>query len=418
MKKIFILFIMMILFTNFAHAEENFESKKIQLICAMCSFASYDENEGILTRDFLISRGWKIDAITVQNSKANVKAYLFEKNFDRKNIKILVITGTEDLKDVEVDFRIGRVPLHENTDEEIFVHRGFRDYTDLALSDGVKEFLLEELQKNPEGKFYITGHSLGGAVALMIAIRLIDSGANPNQIKVVTFGAPAIGNSELANFYENKFDFTRIGISGDIIKKSLQVLGYVHFGNYVDYKQLLNHNSHEMSAYLDGAIKNFYEVGGFENNLEFDAKNKISTPIYIAPIKLTQKNFKENDEKIIVTLLNYGLKSRYNKIIFDEKKYSVVNNVKKFSYDVTEYLQPAKNFGCEYILLQFLHCESVKDSKNNEKRVTLDEMIFDLNGNLISMQAAGPTTKNLTMIEAAVFAQESLRKAREKILLP
>ena len=57
----------------------------------------------------------------------------------------------------------------------------------------------------------------------------------------------------------------------------------------------------------------------------------------------------------------------------------------------------------------------MKENRQREVQVTLDEMIFDSNGRLISMQTSGPTTKGLTVIEAACFAQENLRENREKI---
>ena len=104
-----------------------------------------------------------------------------------------------------------------------------------------------------------------------------------------------------------------------------------------------------------------------------------------------------------------------SKATFAEPRFSTVKNEKNFSYDVSEYLEPARTAGCKYILIQFLHSKSIKESSQPEMRITLDEMIFDLNGNLISMQTAGPTTKDLTIIEAAAFAQESLRKNNEKI---
>ena len=199
MKKFLIAILILCLNFNFASAEENldFETARTDLICALSSMSAYSDETNVFLRSMLTSRGWKISALTTKNSRANVKAYLFERNSDSDNkIKILVIAGTEEMKDVEVDFRVGRVGLQSDEigEDKIFVHRGSRDYTDAALSGGVKEFLLEDLKNNPEETLYITGHSLGGAVALMTAVRLCDSGANMNQIKVVTFGAPALGN--------------------------------------------------------------------------------------------------------------------------------------------------------------------------------------------------------------------------------
>ena len=422
MRKILAVFLCLIFFANVASAEENsdFETARTDLICALTSMAAYSNDTNIFTRSILTSRGWDIFGLKTQNSRANVKAYLIGKSLDDgRKMKILVIAGTEDLKDVEVDFRVGRVGLLQDEvgADEIFVHRGFRDYTDTALSGGVKEYLLEELEKNPAETLYITGHSLGGAVALMTAVRLCDAGADMNRIKVITFGAPALGNKNFSDAYQDKINLRRIAISGDVIKKSLQVLGYVHFGNFVEYKakESENHYSHSMALYLECALKNYYESGGFEKFIDFDDKNKIDTPIYVAPIKILKKSFSAEDEKYILPLLTDGLKSRLTNLTFAEPRFVEVKKAEQFSYDVAEFLKPAREANCKFILVQNLNAKAVKEARQREMRVTLDEMIFDSEGRLVSMQTAGPTTQDLTIIEAAAFAQESLRTNRENI---
>ena len=420
MKKFLIAILILFLNFNFASAEENldFETARTDLICALSSMSAYSDETNVFLRSMLTSRGWKISALTTKNSRANVKAYLFERNSDSDNkIKILVIAGTEEMKDVEVDFRVGRVGLQSDEigEDKIFVHRGFRDYTDAALSGGVKEFLLEDLKNNPEETLYITGHSLGGAVALMTAVRLCDSGANMNQIKVVTFGAPALGNRNFVEAYKDKIDLKRFSVSGDFIKKSLQVLGYVHFGNLIEYNPLKsdNYHSHSMALYLESALKNYYNAGGFEKFVDFDDKNKIDTKIYVAPINILQKSFSAEEEKYILPILNDGLKSRLTNLIFAEPRFIEVKKAEQFSYDITKFLEPARKQGCKFILVQNLQNKSVREAEQREMRIILDEMIFDMNGTLLSMQTAGSTTKNLTVIEAALFAQESLRETRE-----
>jgi|GEM_PF-499143 len=425
MQKILIALLSLIFFVQTASAAENIsvgasETESTDLICAFTSMAAYSDDTGLFARDMLSSRGWEIYGIKNKNSRANVKAYLIGKKFiGDKNIKILVIAGTEDLKDVEVDFRLGRVGLESDEvgEDKIFVHRGFRDYTDAALSDGVKEYLLDELKKNPAETLYITGHSLGGAVALMTAVRLCESGANMNQIKVVTFGAPALGNKNFVDAYQDKINLRRIAISGDVIKKSLQVLGYVQFGDFVEYKatESENHNSHAMALYLECALKNYYDAENVYKFVDVDEKNKITTPIYVAPIKILKKSFTPEDEKYIKQLFIDGLQSRLTNLTFAGEKFVEVEKEEQFSYDVTEFLKSAQAANCKFILVQNLHAKTVKNSQPRETRVTLDEMIFDSEGRLLSMQTAGPTTKDLTIIEATTFAQESLRKNREKI---
>jgi len=413
MKKFLVALIFM-LSTNVANAAT--DSQEI-LICALSSLSSYSGDVNILARNVLTTRGWQFNLVNVKNSRANVKAGVYENTFHNRKTKILVISGTEDIKDVEVDFRAGKVPLHEGTEENIFVHRGFRDYTDSALAGGLKDFLLDNLKNNPDELLYITGHSLGGAVAMMTAIRLADAGADMNRIKVITFGAPAIGNRAVADAYENKIDLTRIEVSGDVIKKSLQVLGYVHFGKSIAYKPVKSptQTAHAMAVYLDTAIRNYYDSNS-GNLSDFDNKNKLDAKVYVAPLKIVQESFQPTDETYILPMLTDGLRSRLENLVFAEPRTVTVKSDKDFSYDVTEFIKPAKSAGCKFILVQFLHAKTVKESQQRETRVTLDEMLFDSSGTLLSMQTAAPTTKDLTLIEAAAFAQESLRNSREKYL--
>lgn len=62
----------------------------------------------------------------------------------------------------------------------------------------------------------LTGHSLGRAAALLAAARLYDEGLP--QVKVVTFGAPAVGNSAFNETYEPLLHVDRIVMAGDPVK--------------------------------------------------------------------------------------------------------------------------------------------------------------------------------------------------------
>jgi triacylglycerol lipase len=80
-------------------------------------------------------------------------------------------------------------------------HRGFLDA--LAM---VWEPLLaaaEQAQKAKERPLWVTGHSLGGAIALMAAWRFQRNFLSVQEI--VTFGAPMIGNDAAARAFEQEF---------------------------------------------------------------------------------------------------------------------------------------------------------------------------------------------------------------------
>lgn len=80
-------------------------------------------------------------------------------------------------------------------------HRGF-----MAALEEVWSPLLsavESARKTKERPIWVTGHSLGGAIALLAAWRFHQSFLPVHQI--VTFGAPMVGNQAAANAYLKEF---------------------------------------------------------------------------------------------------------------------------------------------------------------------------------------------------------------------
>ena len=405
---------LLILFSSFnlAHAE-NFTPEEEQLICALSSTAAYSGETGDLSKRFFEGRGWKLDKFENHSEKINVKIHFMSKITPEGDVtKVFFITGTEDLKDVGIDIKVKPVPLYEN-DKKILVHSGFKNYADAALANGILDFLVEYINNHPEEKIYITGHSLGGAIAMMTAVRLFDAGANMQNIKIITFGAPAIGNKNLAEKYKDKFNLTRVVMDSDIVDVSLDIFGYTHFGEVVDYKQVESSTqyAHAVSLYFDCALRNFYDA-----EMNMDSLNKIETPIYIAPIKIVQKSFTADDEKYIKKIIYDGYTSRFKNVKFSEPPFEEIKKAADFSYSVKEYLDAAKNSGSRFIIVPLIHSKPIRDAKQRTLRVLFEEIIFDANGHLLSMNTSGMTTKELTNLGAAFFGQEFLREDREKTL--
>ena len=395
---------------------------EIHLVCATCSMGAYSDDAGITLRSMLTARGWKIETLSRKNKRADAKAYLVSKG----NVKILAVAGTESLKDVEVDFRAGRVHLHDNSApldpterdvaDKFFVHRGFRDYADVILGDGVFEHLKTSLEKNPNETLYLTGHSLGGSVAIIIGARLVDAGIPKDRVKVLTFGSMAVGSRAFAESYEDKIDLTRIVLKGDVLKKSMGALGFAQFGETLVYR---NHNAkddtlaHSMSVYLDCAIREYYAAGG---TLNYETADKNNAAIYAAPIFFVKNNFRKDDEKFILTALNDDLENHFGNLTFAEKPFVEIKEKNFFDADFDEYIAAAKNLGCKYVLIRILRAPKIRDAKTGDRRVTVEEIIFDMNGFPLSMQTSGATTEELTVLEAALSAQEILN-ANAKIFL-
>jgi Lipase (class 3) len=79
------------------------------------------------------------------------------------------------------------------------VHKGFGDSL-AALWPEVAAKVEELRRADPAARLYFTGHSKGGALANLAAVRARQAG-QPATVKVVTFGAARAGNAEFVRAY-------------------------------------------------------------------------------------------------------------------------------------------------------------------------------------------------------------------------
>ena len=80
-------------------------------------------------------------------------------------------------------------------------HRGFLDA--LAMVWELLFAAVDQALKSNERPLWVTGHSLGGAIALMAAWRFQRNFLSVHEI--ITFGAPMIGNDTAAKAFEQEF---------------------------------------------------------------------------------------------------------------------------------------------------------------------------------------------------------------------
>jgi triacylglycerol lipase len=130
---------------------------------------------------------------------------------------VLVFRGTE-MKgnDLLADLKMRRV--EEGTGS---VHRGFKAELDKLWGD-----ISSHLHASPPHLvLFITGHSLGAAMATIAAGRL----QKDMIVQIITFGSPRVGNQDFADSI--KCDHVRVVNGIDFITKNpLWVLGYRHTG--------------------------------------------------------------------------------------------------------------------------------------------------------------------------------------------
>ncbi|CAL9154585.1 unnamed protein product [Musa hybrid cultivar] len=123
--------------------------------------------------------------------------------------------------------------------QEVQVHSGFLNAYDsvrtriMMLTELAIGFELgDESENAPKWQLYVTGHSLGGALATLLALELSSSRmAKHGQITVTmyNFGSPRVGNRRFAELYNEKVkDSWRIVNHRDIIPTVPRLMGYCH----------------------------------------------------------------------------------------------------------------------------------------------------------------------------------------------
>lgn len=158
---------------------------------------------------------------------------------------VIAFRGTEQVrwKDLRTDLMLAPAGLNPERmggdfKEEVQVHSGF-----LNAYDSVRNRLLSfiktsisfkegEEDKTSKWHIYVTGHSLGGALATLLALELSSSQmAKSGRINVTmyNFGSPRVGNKRFAEEYNKKVkDSWRVVNHRDIIPSVPRLMGYCH----------------------------------------------------------------------------------------------------------------------------------------------------------------------------------------------
>lgn len=116
---------------------------------------------------------------------------------------VLAAVGSPGYQDVATDINASQVAPPEFGGT--CVHQGFYKYT-MALSKGMKTQLDSE-HKNK--KFYICGHSLGGAGALLLS-GLIEDTYSPSILRLYTYGMPRTGTHSFVRRYSSLLHFRHV----------------------------------------------------------------------------------------------------------------------------------------------------------------------------------------------------------------
>jgi len=180
---------------------------------------------------------------------------------DQNNI-VLSFRGTElvNAKDWATDFQLGLVPFVSNVVDGAsassarkranpLAHKGFLDA--LGLASGVEihsPFIkiydsLMALLNQSQRMVWVTGHSLGAALASIFLAKLIidDDPLLLSLGGVYTYGQPRCGDAEYCKLFNDTekggFIFRVVNKSDLVTKVPMKTIGYAHHGNKFDLEK-------------------------------------------------------------------------------------------------------------------------------------------------------------------------------------
>ena len=419
------------------YQESTEEQAQLELFCAWTDMAAYDDRLGNLARWQIAEGGWDIDNYHESTPTADARFFILHRQLPvtGEHIYILAIPGTETKQDIRVDLKLGKV-YFAGADREEFaaaaaqqqltadmpmVHKGFNEYTQTAFftrvhEDGrtLGEYLRDELLSEPNAKLYITGHSLGGAVAVLLSARLQSMGVPAEQLEAVTFGAPAAGNAAFARAFA-AMQQDRIVIEGDPIQALLQSLpnGYAQFGEKKEWKRTHSTQNfqHSMLVYADAALRHFYDLqpesaGGRSETGRFQASPVLQAAVYMAKPQFELHEDLRPEAIYMRRSLQDHLRSRLRGVVLDTDGPG----------DIAEICARAREAGCQYVLQENIYGERAKDTQEYIFHMGLQEELYDLDGNLLFAQSSSTSTEDMTPIEALLYNQIAIQSGREEAL--
>ncbi|NLK40205.1 MAG: lipase family protein [Clostridiales bacterium] len=173
----------------------------------------------------------------------------------------ITFRGTDSDADWRLDMRFWkkRIP-YDNKSSKIRVHSGFINaYKSDDVRLKIHKYITDDICN-----IQITGHSLGGALAVLCAVDL-QYNFPEKDYEVVIFGCPRVGNAAFARSYNKRvFNTIRVENGNDIVTKlPPAILGYRHVG--VKFKignwsvpGVVSFKSHKIQRYYKNLIKRLY----------------------------------------------------------------------------------------------------------------------------------------------------------------
>lgn len=163
--------------------------------------------------------------------------------FWNENSVAIAFRGTRESIDWAIaNFKAFPVRLRDCSESpSVFVHRGFQralDYRDKTTGLRSLDATIHHLENYGllNRQFSITGHSLGGALALLFAVKLrarFPDEFERNLNSIITFASPSVGLQSFEDFYGNAGEKTWRFVNGNDIVPFFPPALFHHVGQEV-----------------------------------------------------------------------------------------------------------------------------------------------------------------------------------------
>ncbi len=410
---------------------EYMEARKLYTAAGAC-MAAYSSRGGSLAVAAFEQEGWSIEPHRISGEKADSRFLLaWDSNsaLDR-DVYILAVAGTENARDAKVDLRASKVYFAGKTLDEFAanaalkdagpdvprVHEGFNQVAQVLLTAQTAQandyhpiasrLLSSILKEDHQDKVYLVGHSLGGAVVTLVAARLLDMGINAEQIEVITFGAPSVGNEAFQKKYDGKVRITRVVVPDDPVPIALRKVfgGYRHIGAEVRWPTpdpLQNYFGHDVPVYVDMAMRNYYPKRRQAIN------EGVLTPpqpipgkprLYVAAIKNSLPTALKGEFPVMQEALWDEYESLFPGIISDSGEPSGQSNLEK-----------ATAAGCDLLVIPEI--QAVRVRGDNTWYVSLNQTVYQVvDGKVLNVGIYGSNTKEWTPLVALINDARAMRR--------
>ena len=422
LKRCFVLLLVVCLLTyipvtGYAGPKEDYEEAYKIYLAVGASAAAYHGRIGELANRYLEQDGWQVDHYVQAQGHTGARYLIARK--EGVPYYLVGIVGTENDRDVKIDLKVEKVCFAGSTAEEFAanaarkdvpdsepkVHKGFNEFVQAGPSAVLRNphqdslSLPDLLLADKTRKLYLTGHSLGGAAATLAGARLLDHGVSPEQIEVVPFGAPAVGNAAFAAKYGATLPLTRVVNSGDKVTGILQGLvgGYQQFGREIklDPPAMVD-DAHQLTGYIDAVIKNYYD----KRRLALEAGVQLPVPpaakqaagmgrVYIASLQ----NNLPADLTADFWYMNEVLQAEYERLYPDY-----------VAADSPAWREAATAANCRWAIVSSVSASRVKEEKDTYY-ITVNQTVYDVTTGAVADTAIFSTgTYSLTPLEAFIHA--------------